>query len=105
MTKPDHTSASGTTDGIDVAHLQRLARLALTPEQNAAATQDLTQIVAMIDAMQGVPTDGVEPLAHPLETPARLRSDDVTEAVDPAHFQQVAPAADEGFYLVPKVIE
>lgn len=92
-------------DGINVAHLQRLARLALEPAQAQAAQADLHNIVAMIDAMQAVPTDGVEPLTHPLETPARLRPDKVTEVVDREAFQSVAPAADAGFYLVPKVIE
>ncbi len=92
-------------DGINVAHLQRLARLALEPDQAQAAQADLNNIVSMIDAMQAVPTDGVEPLTHPLETPARLRPDRVTEVVDREAFQSVAPAADAGFYLVPKVIE
>ena len=92
-------------DGINIAHLQRLARLALEPAQAKAAHADLHNIVAMIDAMQAVPTDGVEPLTHPLETPARLRPDQVTEVVDREVFQRGAPATDAGFYLVPKVIE
>ena len=92
-------------DGINIAHLQRLARLALEPAQAQAAQDDLHDIVAMIDAMQAIPTEGVEPLTHPLETPARLRPDRVTEVVDREAFQRSAPAADAGFYLVPKVIE
>lgn len=95
----------GGQDGINVAHLQRLARLALEPAQAKAAETDLHNIVAMIDAMQAVPTEGVEPLTHPLETSARLRPDQVTEQVERDRFQQVAPSADAGFYLVPKVIE
>lgn len=92
-------------DGINIAHLQRLARLALEPAQAQAARDDLHDIVAMIDAMQTIPTEGVEPLTHPLETPARLRPDRVTEVVDREAFQHTAPATDAGFYLVPKVIE
>lgn len=108
--KIDAATGSGQTsnepqDGINVAHLQRLARLALEPAQAQAAQADLHNIVAMIDAMQAVPTDGVEPLTHPLETTARLRPDRVTEVVDREVFQSVAPATDAGFYLVPKVIE
>lgn len=97
----DHLSE----DGINIAHLQRLARLALEPAQAEAAKADLQNIVAMIDAMQAIPTDSVEPLTHPLETPARLRPDRVTEVVDREVFQSVGPATDAGFYLVPKVIE
>ena len=103
--QPPATAPEAGADGINVAHLQRLARLALEPAQAEAAQADLSNIVAMIDAMQAVPTDGIEPLTHPLETPARLRPDQATEVVQREVFQQVAPAADAGFYLVPKVIE
>ncbi len=90
---------------INIAHLARLARLRLTAAEQSAAHEDLSHIITMIDAMQAIPTDGVEPLAHPLEAAARLREDAVTERVDAAHFQTIAPNTDEGFYLVPKVIE
>jgi len=102
---PSATPAEPAGNGIDVDHLRRLARLALGPEEVAAAQADLQNIVNMIDQMQSVPTTGVEPLAHPLEVAARLRPDAVTETVNRDSFQAVAPAADAGFYLVPKVID
>ena len=54
--------------------------------------EDLQSIMAMIDAMQAIDTEGVEPLSHPLDASARLRADVVTESPDPEHFQQNAPA-------------
>ena len=55
--------------------------------------------------MQAVDTDGVEPLAHPLEATQRLRADAVTEENRREAYQAIAPAVEDGLYLVPKVIE
>lgn len=90
---------------IDTAHLCRLSQLALDPAQTAALQTDLANIVAMIDAMGTVNTEGVEPLAHPIENPQRLRPDVATESVDRAQFQASAPETQDGLYLVPRVVE
>jgi aspartyl-tRNA(Asn)/glutamyl-tRNA(Gln) amidotransferase subunit C len=90
---------------IDLPHLCRLAQLALDDAGQDAAREDLERIIAMVDQMQSVDTDGVEPLAHPLGNIARLRPDEVTETVDRERFQALAPAARDGFYLVPRVVE
>ena len=55
--------------------------------------------------MQSVDTDGVAPLAHPLDAAQRLRPDALTEAVDRAHYQAGAPAVRDGLYIVPRVVE
>ena len=90
---------------IDLDHLSRLARLSLSPLDRAALTQDLENIIGMIDAMQAIDTDGVEPMANPLDATQRLRSDQVTETVDPTVFQTNAPETEGGYYLVPRVVE
>ena len=90
---------------IDLTHLCRLAQLALDEGEQATVRADLSRIIAMVDQMQGVPTDGVEPLAHPLDSEARLRADEVTEVVDRERFQALAPATEGGLYLVPRVVE
>ena len=90
---------------IDVAHLAGLARLALDENAQAQVSDDLKSIMAVIDAMQSINTDGVEPLSHPLDACARLRADVVTESPDPAHFQQTAPSTGDHYYLVPRVVE
>jgi aspartyl-tRNA(Asn)/glutamyl-tRNA(Gln) amidotransferase subunit C len=79
--------------------------LALDDADQHAARQDLERIIAMVDQMQSVDTDGVEPLAHPLGSAARLRPDEVTESVDRELFQALAPAIREGMYLVPRVVD
>ncbi len=90
---------------IDLSHLCRLAQLALDDAEQDAVRSDLERIIAMVDHMQSVDTDGVEPLAHPLGSAARLRPDAVTETVDRERFQTLAPATRDGFYLVPRVVE
>jgi aspartyl-tRNA(Asn)/glutamyl-tRNA(Gln) amidotransferase subunit C len=93
------------TAKINIPHLAMLARLSLDEEATRHAEQDLHNIIAMIDQMQSVDTEGVEPMAHPMDSQQRLRSDTVTETVDRDHFQQSAPATAEGYYLVPRVVE
>ena len=93
------------SDPIDTAHLCRLSQLALEPAQTAALQRDLANIVAMIDAMQSIDTEHVEPLAHPLQSSQRLRADEVTETVDRERYQASAPDTADGLYLVPRVVE
>jgi aspartyl-tRNA(Asn)/glutamyl-tRNA(Gln) amidotransferase subunit C len=91
--------------GIDIKHLSRLAQLALTEKEQTAALEDLERIINMVDQMQAIDTEGVEPLAHPLDADQRLRADAVTEEVDRGLYQQGAPATRDGLYLVPRVVE
>jgi len=88
-----------------IARLAELARLELSAAESAAMQQQLNAIFAMVDAMSAVDTEGVEPMSHPQEVVQRARADAVTEADHREAFQAVAPQVEDGFYLVPKVIE
>jgi len=90
---------------IDINHLSRLAQLALTDAEREQVLADLERIMNMVDQMQATDTDGVEPLAHPLDADQRLRPDAITEQVDRDLYQQGAPATRDGLYLVPRVVE
>lgn len=85
-----------------VAHL---ARLELKPEQTANYARQLSNIFEMVEQLSSAKTEGVAPMAHPLEMTQRLRPDAVTETDRRAEFQAHAPAVEGGLYLVPKVIE
>ena len=65
----------------------------------------ITDILALIDEMQSINTNDVAPLAHPLDLLQRLRADEITERDYRDELQSLAPEAQEGLYLVPKVIE
>ena len=105
MSQEPAADPEGESNEIDVGHLAGLARLAIHGDASAKIADDLQAIIAMIDTMQEVNTDGIEPLSHPLGTTARLRSDEVTEHPDPAYFQSGAPATEDLYYLVPRVVE
>ena len=89
----------------DVEKIAHLARLGLTESEIPQTTATLNNILGLIDAMQAVDTTGIEPLAHPLEATQRLRTDTVTEQNQRDAYQAVAPAVENGLFLVPKVIE
>ena len=90
---------------LDIAYLSRLAALRIDEKELRRAKEDLGRIIQMIEAMRAVDTDGIEPLAHPLEAGQRLREDRVSESPDPEALQARAPLVREGFYLVPRVVE
>ena len=92
-----------------VRRLARLARIAVHSDETGAVLERLNRVLGLIDQMRAVDTRGVQPMAHALEAqvPAgqRLRPDELTESDRRADYQAVAPAVQEGLYLVPKVIE
>lgn len=94
----------------DVKRLAILAQLDLTDDQAAATLPKLNGIFALVEQMRAVDTNGVEPLNHPIaalqhDLSLRLREDVVSEANRREDYQAVAPATQDGLYLVPKVIE
>lgn len=90
---------------IDILHLAKLAQLSLSKQEMSDVHADLTRIIGMVDLMQSVDTEAVEPLANPLDGELRLRPDEVTECADRDALQAGAPSVQDGLYLVPKVIE
>jgi aspartyl-tRNA(Asn)/glutamyl-tRNA(Gln) amidotransferase subunit C len=89
----------------DVRRLARLARIAIEPAEESAVLERLNSVLQFIDQMRAVDTRGIEPMAHAAEVVQRLRADEVRESDRRALYQSVAPAVEEGLYLVPKVIE
>jgi aspartyl-tRNA(Asn)/glutamyl-tRNA(Gln) amidotransferase subunit C len=92
-----------------VRRIARLARLDLAPAEVQPVVDRLNRILGLISEMSAVDTKGIEPMAHPLDAALpqgqRLRADQVAEKDQRETFQSVAPAAQDGLYLVPKVIE
>jgi len=92
-------------DRQQVLKIAHLARLALREEEVDATAASLSRILGLIEQMNAVDTADVEPMAHPNDAGLRLREDAVTEKDQRDKFLQLAPAAEAGLYLVPKVIE
>mgnify|MGYP001271658060 FL=1 len=93
----------------DLKRIARLARIAVSEAEMAPLQSQLNGIFGLIDALQAVDTQGITPLAHPLDVvqhlPQRLREDRVTEPDQRAANMANAPAVEAGLFLVPKVIE
>ena len=88
-----------------VRRVASLARIEISEVEAETALTQLNGIFSLIETMQAVDTQGVEPMAHAQDLSQRLREDRVTEENRRAAFQAVAPDTEAGLYLVPKVIE
>ena len=89
----------------EIRRIGDLARLELSAPDLAAMQQELNGILQLVDQMDSVDTEGVEPMPHPQAAMQRLRPDEVTEPDERERFQSIAPQVEDGLYLVPKVIE
>ena len=92
-------------DADDVKAIAKLARLKIDEADVSAYATNLSNILELAEQMNSVDTDGVIPMSHPLDVKQRLREDVVTETSQRDEFQSIAPATQDGLYLVPKVIE
>ncbi len=88
-----------------VKRIAFLARIEVSEGEATTTQRQLNDIFELIEAMQSVDTEGVEPMAHPQDLALRLREDRVTEGDQRRNFQSTAPDVERGLYLVPKVIE
>lgn len=93
---------------MDIEQLQKLAtlsRLNIAPEESQALAAELDNVLSLVDQLQAAKTEGIEPMAHPLQIDQPLRSDTAAQPADRTALQSIAPATEAGLYLVPKVID
>ena len=88
-----------------VRHIARLARLEMSHEELDRLLPELNNILGWVEQLGEVDTEGVEPLATVIEQKLRLRDDQVTDGDRRDEVLANAPAAEHGFFAVPKVIE
>jgi aspartyl-tRNA(Asn)/glutamyl-tRNA(Gln) amidotransferase subunit C len=89
----------------DVKKIAYLARLGIDQRDIESYAHDLSGLLELMKQMGETSTDGVLPMAHPMDQAQRLRVDEVTEVDNRDNFQAIAPQVEAGLYLVPKVIE
>jgi aspartyl-tRNA(Asn)/glutamyl-tRNA(Gln) amidotransferase subunit C len=92
-------------DKSEVEKIAHLARLHVSEAESDEVANRITDILGLIDQMQSVNTDSVEPLAHPLDAVQRLRKDKVTETDHRKKLLTLAPDTQDGLFLVPVVLE
>jgi aspartyl-tRNA(Asn)/glutamyl-tRNA(Gln) amidotransferase subunit C len=89
-------------------HIQRIAHLArieITAGEAVDIRAKLESIFDLMGRMRAVDTTGIVPMSHAQEVTLPLREDVVTETNRRELYQSVAPAVQDGLYLVPRVIE
>jgi aspartyl-tRNA(Asn)/glutamyl-tRNA(Gln) amidotransferase subunit C len=86
----------------DLAHL---ARLNFSEDEKITLQSDLTKMIAFIEQLNQVNTEGVEPLLHMGGASNVLREDEIKASITQEEALQNAPDKDEHFFKVPKVIK
>lgn len=93
----------------DVQRIAHLSSLELSQAEAEAVLPQLQAVFALVEEMQAVDTSALEPLAHPIlflrDLAQPMREDTVTESDHRAENMKSAPAVQDGYFLVPRVIE
>ena len=89
----------------DIQKIAYLARINVSEEESRILETKLGSIMTMIDKMQAVNTDNVEPMSHALEVTQPLREDVVTEKDMRSNALALAPEVEQSTFIVPQVIE
>jgi len=97
--------ATMSVDAATVRHIARLARIAVTDAEVEALAPELNNILGWVEQLQEVDVSGVEPMTAVIPNRLRLRDDEVTDGGIRDRVLKNAPAAEHGFFAVPKVIE
>lgn len=94
-----------TVSSDTISEMAQLARLRLSEGELAALTERFSAILKLFEQLQAAPVQGLEPMANPLDARQRLRPDRISEDNQRARLQALAPAVENGLYLVPRVFE
>ncbi len=92
-------------DKETVVRIAKLARLEMDEDALEPMARELDNILAWVEQLDEVDTSGVEPLTSVASITLSTRTDTVAAGVARDELLANAPEADEGFFVVPKVIE
>lgn len=92
------------TDRIDVRHVAKLARLALTDDEVTLYGAQLASLMVHVDDMKNLDTESVAATAQVIESRNVLRADEVRPCLARDEVLAQAPQAQNGFFRVPKII-
>ena len=92
-------------DNKQVNEIAYLASLSVDDSQLEQSTEELNNILNLMEELGEIETGDIEPMAHPLHMSQRLREDEVSEGDLSKEFQEIAPKTGKSHFLVPTVIE
>jgi len=93
---------------VDLATVKRvakLARIAVTDEEAARMEGELNTILGFVEQLNEVDVEGVEPMTSVTPMEMKKRADVVTDGNKADDITANAPASEDNFFLVPKVVE
>jgi aspartyl-tRNA(Asn)/glutamyl-tRNA(Gln) amidotransferase subunit C len=89
----------------EVEHLARLARLALPADELEHYAGQLDVILSSVASISEVAAADVPPTSHPLPLTNVFRADEVRPSLDRAEVLAQAPAAEDGRFRVPRILD
>ena len=92
-------------DAATVRRIAHLARIAVSDSEVPHLQGELNAILAFVEQLSEVDVEGVEPMTSVTPMRMKQRPDVVTDGGDPAAVLKNAPAREDNFFLVPKVVE
>lgn len=92
-------------DQATVRRVARLARITVTADETVRLQDELNAILAFVEQLSEVDVDGVEPMNSVTPMAMKERDDKVTEGECADKMLANAPATNDGFFMVPKVVE
>lgn len=99
------TDGSAALTRADVEHVARLARLALTDAEVERLTGELAAVLDHAADVAALDLEGVPPTAHPLPLRNVLRADEARPGIDRDEVLAAAPAAQDGRFRVPRILD
>jgi len=92
-------------DAATVRRIAHLARIAVAEDEVEHLRGELNAILAFVEQLSEVDVEGVEPITSVIPMEMKKRPDEVTDGGIPDDILKNAPAAQDGFFVVPKVVE
>jgi len=90
---------------IEVEQVARLARLALQDDELEALTGQMDQLLAYVEKLNELDTEGIIPTAHAVPMENAFRADEIKASIGTEKALSNAPQREESCFVVPKVIE
>ena len=90
---------------FDIRYVANLARIALSPEEEAKFGIQLGEILGYVQKLEELDVDGVEPMAHAVPLANVLRTDEVQPSIPQEAALANAPKQANGLFVVPKIVE
>lgn len=89
----------------DIKKISQLAKININPEQEEIVLKKLKNILKLVEKMQSVDTEGVEPMSHALDITQPLREDKAMPSLEKEKYLKLSTKSNDDYFIVPQVIE